>query len=207
MEIKPKIESTARKFPETDATSFRARLKYQKRLFKLSRLYLQGYTQIEIGRMLNISQVRVCTLLKAAFKIWQELSREAVELRLAEELMKVNELERTYREGFERSLKPAKNKRMSEKRGPGGMVIEQTATVDEAECVGNPKWLEGVQWCIEKRLKLIGANSEGDGGMPIRDIIYKIVERSDGETDASEIGEGDADIQLSQGASGSVEEE
>jgi len=103
------------------------------------------------------TQAQVSRDLKAIQELWAEKATEAIDQKKAEELAKIDKLERTYWEGWERSIEAFKAKIVKGKKskaGKGAEDIEQT--LKEEERVGDPRFLAGVQWCIDKRLKLFG---------------------------------------------------
>jgi hypothetical protein len=119
-------------------------------------MYLEGKTQHEIAIEVNVSQGTISNDLKAIQKLWIEKSIEAIDKKKAEELAKIDKLERTYWESWERSLEAFKSKTVKGKKAEAGKDANIEQTLKEEERVGDPRFLTGVQWCIEKRLKLFG---------------------------------------------------
>ena len=142
----------------------------------------------DYGIELSVSQV--CRDLQAAREEWRaEYAGEIHDLRLRE-LAKIDNLERTYWEGFERSQRDRERKKTERKRTPAGKdgkkgreedVLAETVAVTVEGKDGDARWLNGVQWCIERRILLLGieapkkvelAGADGgpikveDGGMP-----------------------------------------
>lgn len=96
-------------------------------------------------------------------------------------LQKIDQMERTYWDGWERSMKeavrtttsredspaipppPKKSKLISEgdEYDPPPPVMLTTTKVGRRVDypVGNPAFLAGVQWCIDRRIKLLGLDS------------------------------------------------
>ena len=86
------------------------------------------------------------------------------------ELARLDDLERTYWAGWQRSQDPVEviNKRAVETHA-GRRITVNTQSSDQ---VGDPRFLAGVGWCIEQRCKLLGIASPErldltTGGMPL----------------------------------------
>jgi len=128
-----------------------------KRRQEVANFYLKGDTQMDIAEKVGVDQATISRDLKAIQAIWADKAVEAIDQKKAEELAKIDKLERTYWEGWERSIEAFKAKIVKGKKskaGQGAEDIEQT--LKEEERVGDPRFLAGVQWCIDKRLKLFG---------------------------------------------------
>lgn len=158
-------------------------------------LYCKGHPQRAIAETLArdygiaISVAQVCLDIKAVRAEWREEYREEINELKLRELGKIDNLERTYWEGFERSQRDRERRQTKRKREPGekgdggkpaALVAEETAVIVEGKD-GDHRWLAGVQWCIERRIALLGieaprkvelAGADGgpikveDGGMP-----------------------------------------
>lgn len=99
---------------------------------------------------------------------WQEESIGMIDKAKAIELAKINNLERTYWEAWEES-KRSKVKTVNKQRGttakdkaPGKAdVMAFQSEKHTMEAVGDPRWLDGIQWCIQQRCKLFGFDQAG----------------------------------------------
>lgn len=104
----------------------------------VSELYLHGRTQHQIAeavnaaRPYNITQQTISNDLARLRERWQERAARNIGEVVAEELRKIDALERTYLEAWQRSVQ---------------------------QQIGDPRFLQGVQWCINKRCELLGANA------------------------------------------------
>lgn len=134
---------------------------------EVARLYLEGKWQHEIAKLLGISQQQVSYDLQAIQSQWQDMPvRELSELK-AKELAKIDNLERTYWQAWEKSLQP-KEVTQTTKEEDKVKVGKRTEQRN-----GNPSYLSGVQWCIERRCKLCGLDAPtknevtGANGTPI----------------------------------------
>ena len=119
----------------------------------ISRLYLAGKNQYEIAETINKSQSLVCIELKEIQKAWESRYTESYHAKKMEELAKIDTLERTYLEQFELS----KQNRVVKEQKTGSESYSKTRT--ELNELGDPRYLRGVEWCIERRCKLLGLDS------------------------------------------------
>jgi DNA-binding MarR family transcriptional regulator len=126
-------------------------------------LYLRGKYQTDIAEIIGVDQATISRDLKELRKQW--LSSALVDLNEAKskELAKIDQLELTYWTAWERSLGEFKSKTVKGKAGKEGMenakpsLLEQILRTEERE--GNPAFLSGIQWCINKRCALLGLDA------------------------------------------------
>jgi len=130
----------------------------------VSEMYLRGITQWEIAAQLNCAQSTVSTDLKVLRKEWLASATMATGERIAQELAKIDKIEITYWEGWERSCKDAERVTTKEEIVPVSIVdghATDTASVPtERNSIvegqsGDPRFLEGIRWCISKRLEVL----------------------------------------------------
>lgn len=117
----------------------RTKAQREKDLETTAALYLQGWTQLRIAERLNLTRQQIGYDLKAIFTRWRESSVRDFDEKRAEELAKVNHVEQTYWDSWEQSRKPNK----------AGLPTEP----------GDPRFLSGVERCIERRCKLLGLDA------------------------------------------------
>lgn len=121
--------------------------------------YLRGKTQAEIAHYISTDPERgytlttqqICYDLKAIQKQWRESALRDFDEKRSEELAKVDELERTYWQAWLDSCTESETI-TQEGTGDGVQRIRKTRTQQN----GDPRFLAGVQWCIERRCKLLG---------------------------------------------------
>lgn len=151
----------------------------------IARLYLRGVPVYQMPEMLQditkaqyrLNVTHVVQHITAIRNAWRhEMVLDFNEAR-QRELAKIDELERTYYEAWEAS-KTAVEVRTVKKMVPGtddqrievdehGDLIAQPEQYREVEMtemtrgepVGDIRFLEGVRWCIERRIKLLGLNA------------------------------------------------
>jgi len=138
---------------------------------RISSLYLSGKTQWEIHEQIGLSQAQVSRDLKALHGEWLKQATGNVAALKARELAKIDALERTYWAAWERSCQEARRKSLrargtitksvTDADGTTRFVqetpAEQVLTTEDK--VGDKRYLEGVQWCIERRCKILGVDA------------------------------------------------
>lgn len=119
-----------------------------------SEQYLRGKTQMDIAAALGITQQQVSQDIKELRRRWREAGIRDINAAQEQELAKIDNLEVEYWRAWERSCAAAvtETKRQS-KRGEADTKEQQIVTKDQ---IGDPRFLQGVQWCIERRCKILG---------------------------------------------------
>lgn len=137
--------------------------------------YLAGWRQIDIAAELfrmfgyRLTQQQISLDIKHLQKTWLAASMRDFDAARAEELKKVDNLERIHWEAWEKSCKDRPMRKGKEKYDP--------SMYDGRD--GNSKHLDGVKWCINKRCEILGldkpkklALTDPDGG-PIT-FVYPV---------------------------------
>ena len=160
----------------------RTKFEREKDLLAISSLYLQGITQAEIGQRIGVSQQQISYDLKVLRKRWLQSSIVNIDEAKARELARVDHLEREYWEAWEKSKNPVKT--IASKKVDG----QQTEKTIQGETgTGDPRYLSGVQWCINKRCEVLGLDAPSrtdvtSGGKAIEIRTITAIEPvSDGE--------------------------
>jgi hypothetical protein len=137
----------------------RTPLERERDLRELAALYLRGLTQFEIAQRLNVSRQQVGYDLKVLQRRWQESALGDFNAKKAAELAKMDELERTYWEAWERSCQAREVTTQEKTQGGEGQSEDARlkAGVRKEQRDGNPEFLRGVERCIEMRCKITGA--------------------------------------------------
>lgn len=137
---------------------------YERDLALTETLWVQGFTLKDISaavckdRHYKLSAVTIHNDVSEILSRWRKtLEKDIGELKGAE-LARINRLENAAWLEWERSRDPA-IKRISGSR-TGGKDGDSTheQTIEEEQC-GDPRYLERVQWCIEKRCKILGLDA------------------------------------------------
>lgn len=135
---------------------------------EVAALFLRGLKQQEIADRLDVSRSQISLDLKAIRKEWKEAGVRDLDEAKGEELAKIDNVERTCWEEWHRSQKPQTRKsRKLKARAVGSSGPRQYETSEVVqERLGDPRYLDGVRWAIERRCKLLGldghVHSEAD---------------------------------------------
>lgn len=135
---------------------------------EIARLYLrERLTQAEIGDRLGMTRQMVTYDLRALRREWLDAGLMDLTEHKARELAKTNELERTYWAAWEQSQEVRTTSTTG--KTVGGATHGQ---IRKENREGNPAFLAGVQWCIDRRCKLLGLDAPSkqnlDGALTIR---------------------------------------
>jgi len=142
------------------AAKSRNPLERERDLRETAALYLRGLTQVEIAQKLNVSRQQIGYDLKVLQHRWQESALADFDAKKAAELAKIDELERTYWDAWQRSCQTREVTTQESIRGGEGQADEdrRKAGVRKEQRDGNPEYLKRVEWCISKRCELLRLN-------------------------------------------------
>lgn len=125
---------------------------------EVAALYLKGYHQQKIADHCNVSVATINLDLKTLQSEWRERAANDIDQRMSEELAKLDKVEATAWQAFEESKETTETSTQ-------GMTVRSTA--------GDPRFLNIIQNCIDKRCKLLGIDApsrlelSGKEGQPI----------------------------------------
>jgi hypothetical protein len=129
--------------------------------------YMKGHTMEEAGRLaaealggrIPFTKTTVSHYVNEAIEQWKANKDELVQNHKAVELEKINRLEVTYWAAWERSCAVIKtHKKVKKKDGQGERLKLVQASSDEEQGLGDPRYLQGIQWCIDKRCLILGVD-------------------------------------------------
>lgn len=124
---------------------------------RIGELYLKGWLQVDIAAEINLSIATISRDIKALQKGWIESALVDFSKAKGRELAKVDHLERTYWDAWLRSQEDKETRiEESSKMDKAGRAKIQMKSEGQ---VGNPAFLTGVQWCIDKRCKILGLDA------------------------------------------------
>jgi len=140
-------------------------------------LYLQGWLQTDIADDIGVSASTVSRDLKALHQEWQASALLDFDKAKAAELAKIDRLEREYWEAWVRSCEDAETIRQEgdPKAKPSKVVRTFKGQA------GDPRFLQGIQWCIDRRCKILGVDA------PQRHEVKGSIETKDTSSDRAEI--------------------
>lgn len=125
------------------------RLELVRRRQQIAELYLQGWTQTAIAERLTISQSMVSDDLKSIRREWRASAIRDFDLAQAEELQKLDRIEREAWAAWERSQKPAQSAVMD-----GAGAAQPTRKTIRTQ-YGDPRLLEVVLKCNAARRTML----------------------------------------------------
>lgn len=142
----------------------RTRIQVQRDRTEIAILYLQGWTQAKIAEKVGVTHQQISYDLQAIQREWLKNTTLALDEYKAKELAKIDHTERCYWEAWERSIEEfrartikAKGIKADQKLQAKPEQAEQTIYT-ENRC-GDPRFLDGVLKCIERRCRLLGLDA------------------------------------------------
>ena len=127
---------------------------------RISDLYLQGWIQADIAEEVGIDQSTVSRDISFLQDEWQKSSLVDIDAKKAEELAKVDRLEREYWRAWDESCKDAETIRQEGTKPAVGEKVKADKIIKTAKGqAGDPRFLTGIQWCINKRCEIIGIDA------------------------------------------------
>ena len=122
---------------------------------RIASLYVQGASNAEIARQVGLSARTVYRDIETVRDHWRESAIRDFDAAKARELAKIDEAERNYWIGWNRSLKD-REKVATEL--DGGEQVKQVKKLIEGQS-GDPRMLDGVLKCVEQRSKILGLHA------------------------------------------------
>jgi hypothetical protein len=143
---------------------------------KIADLYLQGWLQTDIAEELGMSQATISNDIKALQAEWVASAKVDFATARAQELAKIDRLEREYWHGWVRSCEDAEQ-------------ITQEGTSENVSKIkrtrkgqaGDTRFLQGIQWCVERRCKILGVDAPVERKYEIGPQLAKAIEALPGE--------------------------
>lgn len=136
---------------------------------RISTLYLEGWLQCDIADEVGLSQSTVSNDLKILQKQWLSSTLININEAKAKELARIDKLEQEYYQAWHRSCEDAetitekgkgsKAKAKDDEDNSPTRPTEFEKTVQRKGQAGDPRFLQGVQWCISQRCKILGVNA------------------------------------------------
>jgi hypothetical protein len=123
---------------------------------EIAQRYLRGETQQVIATALGLDQGQVSRDLAKVVKQWQAEALHDIDAAKAAELARINTLEREYWAAWDASKQP---KETTTTEQVDAKEKRARAQIQRQERDGDPRYLAGVQWCIDRRCKLLGLDA------------------------------------------------
>lgn len=153
----------------------RTTIQRERDLVTVAELYLKGCTQQYIAGVVSeeyedetLTRQQIGYDIKKLIKRWQKSQLVDIDQAKTSELAKINHLERTYWDAWERSCEDAetvtqKTKGVVQRRqdDDGAFVSERPAEATKTSKgqAGDPRFLTGVMTCIDRRCKILGIDA------------------------------------------------
>lgn len=129
-------------------------------LAHVAELYVTGMSAASIASELNLARTSIIDVFLVELRHrWAQSAQAEYDERMALEVAKLDRLEREYWAGWQRSL----TVRTTQKQIGKLKANERTPTGYEAvqeQLTGDPRFLDGLQKCMERRHKLLGLEAE-----------------------------------------------
>jgi hypothetical protein len=160
---------------------------------KIAAAYLRGSTQVDIAIESGVDQATVSRDLKALRAAWMKSALIDINEAKARELAKIDALELVYWQAWERSQLDAESE-ITKMQGTPPKPNETSPAPAKLETQkkregqsGNPAFLSGIQWCINKRCEIIGVNAPVKSEVENKGITKVLIEYADGNNNPAEI--------------------
>lgn len=148
---------------------------------RIAEMYLRGVEQYKIAEELGVSTGQISQDLKKLAQQWQASINQNMDEIKAREMEKINNLEKQYYDAWIRSC-AVKTKKSMKKKGVLTKQPDETKkllandseqTLTEEQMIGDPRFLEGVLKCINKREEIFGYGAARkldieSGGKPLQ---------------------------------------
>jgi hypothetical protein len=167
MPIKPGQKTTVQRFSQNVDID-------QRRKDALA-MYLKQKPMGVIAQQMGVSIATISKDIAAIREIWRNTNNTNYGELKERELAKVDTLELTYWNAWEASLKVKSKIVKRSTRGKRSETLE--ASEEQQETYGDPRFLAGIQWCIDKRCDILGLNA------PTRNLNLNLSVMSDEELD------------------------
>jgi hypothetical protein len=164
-DVTPTDIKPAKRVGHHPQSTIKTKFSEQERQFikaRMARLYLQGKPIIEIAHELGISEPTAGTYLREISQAWRESANVDFSLQRAIELEKLDQLEATFWEAWQKSLEDVTKTQLDaepDASDTGGKMKPRRQRVTRTGSTGNPAFLDGVYKCIDRRIKLLGIDA------------------------------------------------
>lgn len=152
----------------------RTEFEREAQLAEIKDCYLRGETQMSIAAKFGLSQSQISRDLSTIQRRWRESSIVDINEAKQRELERIDVLEREYWQAWEAS-------RGEHQRSTATKTADTArAQITKFDSPGDPRFLAGVQWCIDQRCKILGVFAPlkqeiaGKDGEPLRIIVVDV---------------------------------
>ena len=134
----------------------RTRIQQERDRVRTSELYLKGWSQSQIAAEIGVTQAMISRNLQICRDEWKEITAMHIDDHKAKELAKIDALEQTYWDAWQRSkddVETRSSRMVGEGEESSPTKLERIVKTENQS--GNEKYLIGVQWCINKRCEIL----------------------------------------------------
>jgi hypothetical protein len=157
-------------------------LTIESRRCRIAGLFLRGVKrQGELAQQVGVNRSTVSRDLKVLNARWKEAAIRDLNAAKSQELERLDQLEREYWEAWEKSKNIHETTTTEQTKTADGERLK--AGIRKEEQCGDPRYLAGVQWCIDKRCEILGlraphkiAPTTPDGREPYRLTVEDLVQ-------------------------------
>lgn len=160
----PGTDERGRKITQVQAGQRRT-IEISNRRRVVAEMYLRGVLQANIAIELGVNQSTISRDLKALQKEWLNSALVNIDEAKGKELAKIDNLEREYWDAWKRSQENAETRTTT--TGPAGTATE---VFKEEGQTGDPRYLEGVYRCINKRCEILGLDASKRVGLSLENM-------------------------------------
>lgn len=156
----------------------------------ISPLFLRGLSTREIAESIStslgfeVSHATVATYQKKILAEWKDHQQSYVHNAVQVTYKEICEVEREYWKQWEESKKSRKQKTVKRKGQTKGNQVEASNVEmqeQETSCLGDPRYLEGVERCIKQKRELFGLDESDTLNLNITGQQYDFSNLSDEE--------------------------
>ena len=132
---------------------------------RITAYYLKGEYQSAIAKLLGVTQQQISLDIKTIQARWRKNTTFNLDEHKSKELAKLDELERTAWDAWEKSTGERTRKRTLTKgeKNKEGQIIGSGGSVEVEQRDGNPAFLNMVLSCIDRRVKILGIDAPVKG--------------------------------------------
>jgi hypothetical protein len=130
-------------------------LAIESRRSQVAGLFLQGVRrQGELAQRLGVERSTISRDLKVLHARWKEAAVRDLDAAKGQELERIDRLEREYWDAWQASQNERQTSTTEQTTDDDGQRLK--ASLRKVAQTGDPRYLEGVRWCIQKRCELLG---------------------------------------------------
>jgi hypothetical protein len=143
----------------------------------IASLYLRGQYQSAIARQVGVTQQQVSYDLKVLRTQWRASALRDFDAAKALELQRIDEAERAYWVGWERSCQ---QREVTLTKRVTGTTPRDEASIRRETPVGDPRFLDGVMRCIAQRCDILGLSPSAEAAQALGSGLAGLLAQAQG---------------------------